>query len=279
MQNESPTKESATTTQTAPEPANKNGHSSERGTLDEHLGNILIGTALVMALLLGLTVRYLVTSGDEEPEPIGRDAEIEFVSDRDRDRDEEREFAESTYFDDAPEEIVEVDCDFDDRDGDAESRFAEDPACETRTVRTGLFGDTNTDNDIDETINFRRLERPTLRHDLSDRGSSRVLELSVWLGDGRDDIDLAIDSSERVSLNGNGAAIRTTNDAVLLSDSRFVSIRRPDDCRRGCSVTLWVTLGPWFQELHPDADLVVYAGDNADASVELLTRLPREAYR
>ncbi len=253
--------------ETTPEPDGGSG---------DQLGNILIGSAIVMLLILGLGIRYALSSGGEEEPfvPDRRDAEVEFAPDRDRDIDQEREFARDTFLfeDDDYDDRASIECDELD-DGDAETRFADDAQdCVTRG-QGGLFGD------VDEPINFRRLERPTLRSDLSDRGSSRLYEISIWLGDGRDDIDMAIQSDYPIARNGNGAAIRTNTDAVLLSDSSFVTIRRPDDCRDGCNVTAWITLGPGFQQLYPDAELMLFAGDGADASIEEIDRLPREAYR
>lgn len=88
----------------------------------EQLGNVLIGAALVMLLILGLFARFAWTS-DEGVEP-HRDAERGFVDDRD-DRETERRRSEDCTQDrnDAEEQFVpECDDDFD-RDRDSGGLF------------------------------------------------------------------------------------------------------------------------------------------------------------
>lgn len=249
----------------------------------DQLGNILIGAALAMAFILFLGFRWAFTSdGSEDPEP--RDAEIEFAeNDNRRDaelefaqdgrRDDEIEFARSTFRDD---EIEEVECE-DDSDADAESRFAGDATCVV--VGGGLFPDEVPRDRDDDFINFDRLDRPTLREDLSDRGSSRLREVEISLGPGRSDVDLAIRNPGPVSQFGDGIAVRTESSARTLSNAHFVTIERPDDCRNGCEFTIWLTMGLSFQDRHPDAEFMLFAGDDADAWIDEINRLPNRVYR
>lgn len=253
----------------------------------DQLGNILIGAALVMAFILALGFRYAWTSnGSDDPDP--RDAEIEFADDRPRDaevefagdrpRDAELDFARDTLLEES-ERRTEVECEDEFGDGeDAESRFADEPTCVR--VSGGLFADEPLrDSDRDDFINFDRLERPTLRADLADRRSSRLREVEVSLGPGRSDVDLAIRNPDSVAQNGDGIAVRTESSAMLLSNDRFATIERPDNCRDGCEFRVWLTMGPNFQELHPDAELLLYAGEDSNAWIDEINSLPNRVYR
>lgn len=238
------------------------------GSSGDQLGNILIGAALVMGFILLLGFRWATTNGDDD-EPRHRDAEVEFV--RDRDRDDEVEFARTTYVPD------ETECEYED-DGDLESQFADDAWCEP--TGGGLFpDDAPRDRDGDDLIDFDRYERPTLRADLADRGSSRLREVEISLGPGRSDVDIAVRNDEEVDQYGYGIAVRTENDARLLSSTRFVTIERPNDCRNGCDFRIWLTMGASFQDRHPDAEIMIYAGDDADAWIDEIDSLPNRVYR
>ncbi len=253
-------------TETQTEQSNESPESVAPETAGDQLGNILIGTALVLSIILLLGLRWATTSGEDD-DPDHRDAEIEFV----RDRDAEVEFARTTYVPDEP------DCVYED-DGDAESQFADDPPCEPNTG--GLFPDeAPRDRVVDDVIDFDRYERPTLRADLADRGSSRLREVEISLGPGRSDVSIAVRNDREIDQYGDGIAVRSENDARLLSSTRFVVIERPDNCRDGCDFRVWLTMGRNFHERHPDAEIMIYAGDDADAWIDEIDELPNRVYR
>jgi len=230
------------------------------------LGNVLIvasvGLLAVLAIGIGLTQSRSGHGGEELPP---RDAELEFAENR---RDWNSSDFEDVAWNDDECEWVETAID----DGDAEARFAGD---DTRSLerelcgRSGLFPDEEP----------RRLRRGdlVLRTDLT-RDTRRVRELRVEFGAGRDPIELGVATSERLRQNYNGIAVRTERSAALLRNDYLVAIERPRGCDDGCEITVWLTMGPEFAELHPDAELYVYGDRRTDIDVDELRELPRNAY-
>ena len=254
--------------QTQSQPEVNNSTPASAPFSGDNLGNFLIGGAIVMAFVLVLGFRFASTNGSDE-DPDDRDAEIEFV--QDRNRDAEVEFARVAFVE--PVEPVR-EC-VRGEDGDAESRFADDVPRERNGC--GLFPN-ELDHQVDrELLDFDRFERPTLRADLADRNSSRVRELEISLGPGRSDVDLAIRNPDRLR-QSNGIVVRSENDVRELTNTGFVTIERPNDCRDGCDFTVWITMARDFQDLHPNAEVLVFAGDDADAWIQELDELPRRAH-
>jgi len=156
---------------------------------------------------------------------------------------------------------------------DAEAQFADDRSS------TESVWEEWCDEDFSHQLDFGAIGSPTFREEVWDRGGDRFREIEIFLDEGRDDIEIAMWNPEPLPIGGNGIAVRTTDDARLLSTSEFVTIERPDDCRDGCRVIIWLSLGWGFLDDYPDAEVVIYAGTHADATMESLSRAPREMYQ
>lgn len=155
--------------------------------------------------------------------------------------------------------------------GDAEAQFADD--------RTSVDWEEWCDDHFSHQLDFGALGRPTFRDEVRERSGDRYRELEIWLDEGRDDIDIGMWNPEPLPRSGSGIAVRTTNDARILLTDQLVTIERPEDCREGCRVVVWLSLGSGFQDWYPDAEVVIYAGRGADVTMESLSSAPREMYR
>jgi hypothetical protein len=131
-----------------------------------------------------------------------------------------------------------------------------------------------------ETIRFEEMATPTIRTPLSQRGTTRLRKVIVQFGPGEEGLRVAVDNYDNpVRRGGMGVAARTNTDATILDNFEFLTLNRPDDCAEGCVYTFWITMGLTFQDNHPDAYLVVYAGDGSEGRVDDIDTLPAEVAR
>lgn len=108
---------------------------------------------------------------------------------------------------------------------------------------------------------------------------SRLREIEIQLGPGDAPIEVAVKNPTPVQFGAStGVALRSTTFARMLDSGRTRTVERPADCEDGCRVLLWLTLGRQFQDEHPDAEVLVFAGEDALVTIEELWAYPPGMY-
>lgn len=126
-------------------------------------------------------------------------------------------------------------------------------------------------------IAFDDQPAPTLEIRLADMGDERLRELEFFLPEGDDPIEFAVRNPEPIRIDGQGIAVRTDEFAQILRSSRTFAIERRADCIDGnCRLFMWLTMGPDFLDNHPEAELLIWAGEEAAVTIE---PMPVENFR
>jgi len=128
-------------------------------------------------------------------------------------------------------------------------------------------------------IDFDALGEPVLDERLLDSGEQRVREIVIQMGPDAQTIDvLAMNRAGRLERGSNGVAVRTTDDARILLHGEIRQVPRPEECEVGaeCTVKIWLTMGRQFFDLYPKTDIIVWAGTDAQATMEALNAGPPE---
>lgn len=124
-------------------------------------------------------------------------------------------------------------------------------------------------------LDFAALGPPSLEKALTVASSSWFREIEIRFPAGDSGVDIAVKHDEPIGSGGTqGIAVRTKNDAILLSSTELVSIARPDSCDQGCSLVLWLTMGREFQQRHEGARIMIYAEDDVRVTITEIAATP-----
>lgn len=204
-------------------------------------GFYAIGAILLLLVAVLPRVFAAVDNFGTDQEEVGLAEEFE---------DEEAEFADDFVEEEGPG--------FDDESVDQEFAFADEPDWE----RNPWAYD-------DAPIDFADMPTPTFQARLADLGGDRIREIEFFLQEGDSAISFGILNPEPIRIDGQGIAVRTDDFAQILRASRSFETSRPVDCIDGnCRLFMWLTMGPTFLDNHPDAELLIWAGEGAAVTIE-----------
>ena len=130
--------------------------------------------------------------------------------------------------------------------------------------------------DVRRTQDDRRLlGTPSFEAALVYDGASRTKELEVQIPAGEGPLQGGIDNPEPIKFSSQtGIALRTTEWGEIMNSSTTWTVERPAGCEDGCRLYLWLTMGPHFQRFHPEAEVVVFGGDDTLVTIEDLWTQP-----
>ncbi len=122
--------------------------------------------------------------------------------------------------------------------------------------------------DVDA-VDFAWMGAPTFDATLAELGPERIREIEFFLPPGDGDIAFAIRNPDPIRTNGQGIAVRTDTFAQILRSSEAFEMPRPEECIDGnCRLFMWLTMGPQFLDTHPEAALLIWAGDGSAVTIE-----------
>ena len=170
--------------------------------------------------------------------------------------------------------IVSDEPSFEDQEIVEDQEVVEDPEVEEDPDPFSEPQDFGLDN---AAVDFDDMPTPTLEARLADLGDDRLREIEFFLPEGHGPVEFAIRNPEPIRIDGQGIAVRTDDFAQILRSSRSFAVDRPSECYDGnCRLFMWLTMGPTFLDVHPDAELLIWAGEGAAVTIE---PMPVENFR